>query len=147
MSQKEMFLEELNVQFETYRDCRKNESSALLRENAGFDFDLDATFAEWAKTVGVDYLMIDVAKADQKDIEEIQAHWNRPTAYLFKNYGNESAGNYRNKISCFIKDRYLGLRCSDDPEPQVVACLATVLKDQPIRDFYEWQVFGSCYDF
>lgn len=147
MTQKELFLEALNCQFRTYRAFKESTGNILLREKDGFDFDLDNAFAQWAKDAGVDYLIIDVACATQKDIDEIVNHWDRPTAYIFKNYGDESAGNYRNKISCFIKDRYLGFRSSGDPEPKVVLCAATLAKDQPIRDFYERQVFFSHYDF
>ena len=147
MTQQELFLERLNQSFSTYRCYKENNSNTLLREKEGFDFDLDATFAEWAKSNNVDYLIVDVATATRDDIDAIVAHWDHPTAYLFKNYGDESAGNYRNKISIFIKDRYLGIRCSGDPEPQVVLCFVTELKDKPINDFWERQVFYAQVDF
>jgi hypothetical protein len=147
MTNKELFEEMLNEQFHIYRLFKENNSNVLLKEKEGFGFDIDAAFFEWTKSVGINCLIIDVAVATQKDITAIEEHWNHPTAYLFKNYGDESAGNYRNKISCFIKDRDLGFCCSGDPEPKVVLCVSTVLKDKPIKDFYEQQMFFCHYDF
>ena len=149
MSQKDTFLKILDEQFENYtmEKMAGLKTSILLSEKDGFDFDVDTAFAEWANNVSVDYLIIDVACATQKDIDAIVTQWDKPTAYLFKNYGDETAENFRNKISVFIKDRYLGIRCVDDPAPQVVLCATTVSKDKPIRDFGERQVFLSYYDF
>ncbi len=146
-NQKNVFIKALNSHLKIFRRDKENTTNALLQEKEGFDFDIDLVLDEWAKNVGVNYLIIDVACATQKDIDEIESHWNIPTVYFFKNYGDESEKKYRNKISCFIKDRILGFCCSDDPEPQVVLCFVTVSKDKPIRDFYEQQVFFDHYDF
>lgn len=151
MSQKDTFLKILDEQFENYTLEKmagiKTSYNTLLSEKDGFDFDVDTAFAEWANNVSVDYLIIDVACATQKDIDAIVAQWDKPTAYLFKNYGEETAGIFRNIISCFIKDRRLRMCNVNDPVPQVVLCVTTELKDKPVRDFYERQVFMSYYDF
>ena len=118
-------------------------SENYLFEDTGLDFDVDTAFIECAKTAGVNYVVIDVATATSNDIETIIANWNTPTAYLFKNYGDESAGNIRNKISFFMKDRDVGICASSDSEPQVAFCGATVTKEKPIRDFNERQAFSS----
>ena len=147
MNTKETFLRILNQHLKSYRLYQETATNVLLQEKERFDFDIDSTFAEWCNTVSVDCLIIDVATANQKDIEAIETHWNHPTAYLFKNFGDERAGNYRNKISCFIKDRCFSFSCPSNPEPQVVLCFTTVSKDKPIKDFYEQQVFFDHYDF
>ena len=137
MDQKTIFTEALDTHLENYR-LDKTSANFCFEEKEGFDLDFDTTFAEWAKGAGVDYVIIDVGAATQKDIDAIVAHWDRPTAYLFKDFGNEAAGNLREKCRCFIKDRHLGgIWTSADPEPQVIFCAATLTKDQPIRDFYD----------
>ena len=46
MTQREQFLTMLNEQYDTYRLFKKNDANVCLREQTGFDFDLDIAFAE-----------------------------------------------------------------------------------------------------
>ena len=145
MSQKETFVETVQNALKKYNENNDldivNSLNYCFTETDAFDFDIDSAFIECAKKNNVNYVIIDLATATLDDIETIHANWNQPTAYLFKNYGDESSGNVRTKITIFVKDRYLGITTSDDSEPQVAFCGVTVTAENPIRDFYERQVF------
>ena len=142
MIQREAFLNILNTELKHYNkerryvDTATNFSNNLITEKDGFDFDLEATFSEWAKSADIDYVIVDVANAIQADIDNIKDHWNKPTAYLFQNYGSKSAGELRNVISTFIKDRSLGEYTPHNTDPLVILTITTVLKAAPDIDYH-----------
>ena len=75
MSQKDEFVEEMNSGLKNYRRGISDvvHGDFCLKEKDGFDFDVEATFVEWATAANVNYMVIDVAAATQETLDAIAA--------------------------------------------------------------------------
>ena len=144
-NQQSQFLELLNENIEIFKITKqipKHFMNICVKEKNGIAFDVEDTFINWAKDNNLNFVVVDVAKATQADVDSITASLQSPTVFLFKNYGDESVPYIRNKISGLIKDRYWN---SEWYEDIILFSVTTITKDKLVKDIGERSSLGSIF--
>lgn len=146
-NQQAKFLELLNENIEIFKitnQISEHSMNLCIKEENGIEFDVEATFINWAKENNLKYVVVDVANATQSDVKAITASLKNPTVFLFQNYGDESAPHIRNKISGLIKDRYWN---SEFYDKTVLFSITTITKNKFVKDIGEYSVLGDILSF